>query len=214
MQALCDATRAWSISRSDADYGLVTFEASAVAERLTGVPVAIFSSDALSGHMPGRWRLTSYDAAPKLMAALDHAFRKALKGAAISFYFSTRKAEDWLAACYAQHLRTTRIQLSAEEYVQGHAESADLTSVIAEVAAEVPKASVTHGALEDSTDTFGPLSALLDLAGVPSKLRGKLRNVDAEQVQLDAQRLDRLLALNRSKLDTRSWRTAKRAVSM
>ena len=214
MLALCEAARAWSISRSDLDYGLVIFEAAAVAERLADVPMAILSSEDLSGHMPGRWKLTSYDAAPRLMAALDHAFRNALKGAQVTFHFSTRNATDWLASCHAQHLRATRMKLSAQEYIETYKGSADLASVIAQVAAEVPKAQISNCPLEASSGEFGPAGPLLDLAGVPDDLRTKLRKVDPAYARLDAQKLDRLLALNRSKLDTRSLRTAKRAVQM
>lgn len=98
MDGLCEAARAYSVSRSELDLGLVRYEAARLAEEWTHDTVLLSSED-LSGQMPGRHDLVDYGAAPKLAAAMTETWHTAFPGLRIDWMYYTRAAAPWLASC-------------------------------------------------------------------------------------------------------------------
>lgn len=211
MVALCESARAYSVSRSQSDLALIQYEATVLAEgwAARGKDVVISSED-LSGHMPGRHGLMSYDATPRIINAITQAFAAAVPDAEQILYFTTRAATPWLRSCYVQHLRAKRITLSVDEYVADFAASANLDEIISQIAAAVPDIRMIVRPLETCTSPLGPLASLLDLLG----------GVDTNTLTPRAPEnpappqgvLDAVLALNRSDLSDTDWRAARDAL--
>ncbi|MCR8824993.1 hypothetical protein [Pseudosulfitobacter koreensis] len=210
MVALCEAARAYSVSRSQTDLALIQYEAASLAESWgTETADVVLSSEDLSGHMPGRRGLTTYDATPRIMRALTQAIAAALPNAEQVLYFTTRAADPWLRSCYVQHLRATRITLSAAEYAARMAASADLDGIVAQVAAAVPGIRVVAQPLEGCTTPLGPLAPLLDVLGIAPET---LNSRPPENTSPPPGLTDAMLALNRSDLSDADWRVARDAL--
>ncbi|WP_299686257.1 hypothetical protein [uncultured Tateyamaria sp.] len=209
MIGLCEAARAYSVSRDAVDLGFVQYEAALLAETMRRDTILLSSED-LSGHMPGRHNLKAYDAAPALAAAMTEAWDAALPGVEVSFAYTTRDAGPWLASCYAQHLRATRITIAADHYALVYAGSADLTGIVAQVQGALPDVNVRHFALEDTGGArLGPADALLACAGVPADQRATLTPVARANRGLSRRQRDALLALNQSTLTDTELRERK-----
>jgi len=213
MVALCEAARAYSVSRSQTDLAMIGYEAAALADGWSarGKDIVISSED-LAGHMPGRRGLTAYDATPRIMQTMCEAFAAAAPDSEQTLYFTTRAAAPWLRSCYVQHLRATRITQDADEYAANMAGSANLDQIVEQVADAVPPIQVPHiqviaQPLEACNTPLGPLAPLLDLLGGidPATLTPRPPdNTAPPQGKIDA-----MLALNRSALSDADWRVAK-----
>lgn len=204
MISLCNSARAYSVSHSDLDLGLVQYEAALLAEDWQGT--VLLSSEDLTGHMPGRRGVTGYDATPRLMQTMAQAWRAAHPEAQIAFVFTTRAPEPWLASCHMQHLRATRITLTAQEYAARYARSADLAQIIERTIAAVPGHAVHRFALGGTPD---PLVALLDLVGIDPGTLPPMPHLNRSDP--DALRTD-LLAINRSDRTEAEARAARKAL--
>lgn len=213
MLALCEAARAYSVTRSEWDIALVKYEAAMLAESLSHEGTVLLSSEDLSGHMPGRRGLRQYDAAPRLMSAIDLAFREAQPDADISYAFVTRAPDPWLASCHVQHLRATRMVLTVRDYSRKFRKSADLEGMIDKISAAIPHAQVHRFALETCSGPLGPLAPLLDLAGVPDTVRGTLKTLPPANTAPPPAKVQRLLELNQSDLTDDALKDAKRALN-
>lgn len=215
MAALCEAARAWSSSRDPVDLALLRYEAATLAEGWDAGdrrPILLASED-LSGHMPGRRGLSRYDATPALMRCIAESVEAVQPDARITFYFSTRAARPWLASCHAQHLRATRMTLDRESYARDYRASADLEAVVDAVADAVAPRPVQRAALEELADApQGPLTPLLNLAGIPDATRRSLSPLPPQNQSPGAARRAALLALNRSAMDDAALAAAKRAL--
>lgn len=214
MEPLCEAARAFSVSRSEWDLALVKYEAAQVAKAIPSNATALLSSEDLAGHMPGRRGLRRYEATPRPMAALHHAFATVRPEAEITFVFTTRDAEAWLASCHVQHVRATRMTLSRKDYARKFRASADLDGVIAQIAERVPDAQVRRIALEDCSGPLGPAAPLLRLALVPADVQACLTTLPRANTAPPAEKLRRLLELNRSDLSNADLKEAKRALNI
>ncbi|MEL6563541.1 MAG: hypothetical protein AAFQ59_03780 [Pseudomonadota bacterium] len=213
MLGLCEAARKYSVTRDPVDLGFVQYEAAMQAESWTRDTVLLSSED-LSGHMPGRRGIEHYDAAPPLAAAMAEAWEEALPGTAVSFVYTLRDARPWLASCYVQHLRATRIAITADHYAREFAASADLISVVAQVQGALPDAEVRSFALEAiGTARLGPGDAVLAHAGVAEDMRAALAPVGKANTGMNAQRQAAFLALNRSHLHDAEVRAEKDKLS-
>ncbi len=215
MTALCEAARGFSRSREDIDLGLVKYEAALLAEQLDKETAGtiLISSEDLGGHMPGRFLLRNYSAAPHLMRALTVAFTAACPGDELTFFFTTRAPAPWLSSCYAQHLKTTRMTMNEDEYVSRLRESADFETVLDQIKDEVGRHAVIDAALEEYTQSpLGPADAVLDLIGLTDRRRAALVAGPVANQQPSEPLKHELLALNRSDLDTAALRAAKRAL--
>lgn len=208
---LCEAARVYSKRRDSTNLGLFRIEVAQLAEALDTEdprPVLLASED-LAGHMPGRHGLRAYTAAPKLLATLAETLAESCPGAQVELFFSTRSADAWLASCYAQHLRATRITDSRGDYIKSHRGSADLNTIVDRIA-EASTCPVHRAALEESTTRpLGPLDPLLDLLELPDALRGMLVPSPAANMAPPRSEMDKLLQLNRSTLSAQDLRAAK-----
>lgn len=212
--ALCEAARAYSLKHDPAELGLFTYEAAQVFETLDpGDPrPLVISSEDLSGHMPGRFGLTGYDAAPRLMATLEQVAGDCLPDPRIAFFFTTRTPGPWLRSTYAQHVRAIRFTEDRDAYLSRMRPHADLAQAIARIADTV-KSPVHHAALESCANApFGPFSPLLDVMQAPAKLRDRLTALPPSNPSFPDPVLDRMLALNRSDLPHEDWVAAKKAL--
>lgn len=214
MPALCEAARAWSLSRDAADLGLVTFELAQILEPLDPVDTRplVLSSEDLSGHMPGRFDLTGYDAAPRLMATIEQTTQTCLPGADLAFFFTTRATAPWLRSTWAQHVRAIRFTEPRDAYLARMAPHADLTATVARIAAAVT-APVHATALEACADApFGPFTPLLDLMQPSQKLRAKLTALPPSNPSFPDPVLAQFLALNQSDLTRAALAEAKKTL--
>lgn len=207
MVALCEAARAYSISRSQTDLAMIQYEAAALADgwAARGRDIVISSED-LAGHMPGRRGLTSYDATPRIIKALVQSFAAAAPDAEQVLYFTTRAAAPWLRSCYVQHLRATRITQDADEYATDMAGSANLDQIVAQVAEAVPEIQVIAQPLEACNTPLGPLGPLLDILHIDTST---LTPRAPDNTAPPQGKIDAMLAMNRSALSDADWRVAK-----
>ncbi len=209
MVAVCEAARGYSAVPDAVNLALFQYELAQLAETWPARdsrPVLLASED-LSGHMPGRKGVKTYQGAPRLMAALVETLRRIHPGAAPEFYFSTRRTDDWLRSCHAQHLCASRLTLDAAKYAKAYRRSANLDAIIDNVAKAT--ACPTHRAALEQGD---PLAALLDVIGLPDELRARLRPADPANTAPPAEVLAALLDLNRGDMSEPDLRAAKRAL--
>lgn len=212
--ALCEAARAFSLKQDPAELGFFTYEAAQLFETLDPDdprPLVVSSED-LSGHMPGRFGLTGYNAAPRLMAVLEQVARDCLPDPRITFFFTTRDTKHWLRSTYAQHVRAIRFTEDREAYLARMQPHGDLAGAVTAIANAV-RAPVRHATLESCAgDPLGPMSPLLEVMQAPEKLRARLTALPPSNPSFPDHVLDRMLALNRSDLGHDAWVAAKKAV--
>jgi len=215
MVAVCETARGYSASKDVLDLALFQYELAQLAEGWDASdtrPILLASED-LAGHMPGRHRLTSYAATPQLMQTLVETLAEVRRDTQAQLFFSTRTADSWLASCYVQHLRTTRITQTVDEYTSAYRDSARLGGIIDQVADAVTPHPVHHCALESSQSrSLGPLDPLLDLIGLPNTVRAGLVPHPPANISSSQAKIDQMLALNRSNLGAKAWRAAKSAL--
>ncbi|MDF1718585.1 MAG: hypothetical protein P1U75_18240 [Antarcticimicrobium sp.] len=209
------AARAWSAGGNPVDLALFGYELAQVMEEWDADdprPMLISAED-LCGQMPGRAGVESYAAAAPLMRTVVDTLATLHPNAAPAFYFSTRQTEDWLASAHAQHLRASRMTLSAEAFAGRYRAAADLATVVDGIAAALAPLPVHRCALEQSrARPLGPLDPLLDLLALPEGLRDSLEPQPPVNPALPPDCLQGLLVLNRSDLDDAALRAAKRAL--
>lgn len=162
----------------------------------------LMSSEDLSGLMPGRRDLATYAAAPHLMRVICEAARvRFCKPLDLTLFFSTREADSWLRSAWWQHLRGTRMTENLDSYVQSAREAADFDTVLQAVQSTTRGAVVTALPLEESRDLpQGPLTPLLELAGLPDAVRARIEMRPPDNVRPDLGLEPAFLALNRSGL--------------
>lgn len=215
MAAAGGAARAWSAGGDPLDLALFGYELAQVMQEWGGDdsrPVVISAED-LCGQMPGRAGVASYAAAEPLMRRVADTLAAVHPNAAPVFYFSTRRAGDWLASVHAQHLRAARMTLSASAFARRYRAAADLARVVDGIEAALAPLPVHRCALEQSrARPLGPLDPLLDLLDLPEGLRDGLEPQPPVNAALPQGCLQELLALNRSDLDDTALRAAKRAL--
>ncbi|MGR3760844.1 hypothetical protein ACUXV3_12045 [Roseobacteraceae bacterium NS-SX3] len=201
MKPLCDAARAWSVSRDPVDFALFKFACAELFESIgtSGSEPVLLASEDLAGHMPGRHGLTDYSAAPALMQGIEETVLALHPEARIHFFFSTREAGPWLRSCHVQHLRASPMTLNEADYLAEYAASSDLERIITETAQAASRSTVSAAPLEASAGSrLGPLSSLLPLLGLPGKTEAALKPVPPENARPAPEILAALLALNRS----------------
>jgi hypothetical protein len=207
--SLCETARAASADMTEERLDDFSIAVDALAEYLlqSGSKKVLLASEDLSGHMPGRQGVNSYaTAVPTLMKILSDG----LEEFELTFFFSTRKSDAWLASCYAQHVQYTRIEISREEYAEMFAASADLDAVVAEIRAAIPN-DVRAVPLESvAKSPFGPLTPVLDVLELTRAQRKDIAVPKHFNASPPPEMLDQMLALNRSDLRMPNLREAKR----
>ncbi|MBR9843837.1 MAG: hypothetical protein GYB25_11795 [Rhodobacteraceae bacterium] len=212
----CQAARAYSASRNSAD--LLDFSA-AFADFLETLDMQdrrdiILSSEDLSGLMPGRRDLHSYDAAPLLMKAASLMVQRVLGDRIddVIFYFSLRAPGPWLRSCHTQHLRAIRMTLDAEEYAREYAESANLPRIVDKVRIAAAPYRVETAWLENCTKApLGPLQPIADILDWPRSMRNSVKMHPPANVSLPPELRAEFLEINRSTKDMSALPKAKEA---
>lgn len=207
--------RAFSASSDPLEMALFRYELAQAMEGWdSGDPrPVVVSQEDLCGHMPGRHGVDRYGAAVPLMRAVAETLADVHPGARPEFYFSTRAAEAWLASLYAQHLRATRMTLSAGEFADRYRPAADLAAVVDAAAAALAPLPVHRAALEATRDRpLGPLDPLLDLLDLPDGLRAGLAPQPPANTAPPPDCAAALLALNRSRMEDAAVHAAKQAL--
>jgi len=213
MIAACQAARAFSVRRHPADLTEFASEIAAVFEDVdpSDPRPLVLSSEDLSGHMPGRRGLKTYDAAPALMKAIADTALAVFKDAPdLIFFFSTRSADSWLRSCYAQHLRAIRMTLDFEDYRTQYAQSADLDAIVDDVRKAVAPNTVVSTPLEEAgSRPIGPLAAVMDALEMPGRTRRGLHVLPPANVSMPEELLSAMLEANRSNLSNAEVSKAK-----
>jgi hypothetical protein len=215
MVAACDAARAFSARHDPLDLALFQYELAQLAESWAPDeqrPVLIASED-LCGRIPGRNGLKSYAAAPRLMQVLAETLAAILPAPRLVYFLSTRAAKPWLASCYMQNLRASRITETSAEYARKYRDSANLNAVADRIADVVAPHPLHRCALENSQDRpLGPLDPILDLIGLPRDVRAGLKPHPNANLSLPSSLAARLLELNRSDRTDAAVHAAKQAL--
>lgn len=211
MAGLCDAARDYSQMLDEPTLNRVRLEANKLFATLDNCDSkkAVLASEDLSGHMPGRRGVTTFaTAAPVLMRTLAEQF----ENCDLSFLFSTRSPDRWLASCHAQHVQYTRITDGVEAYADAYANSAKLDDVIGDIrtAVQCPVISTTLD-VTSRTD-HGPLTPVLDMLEIPEDTRQRLTRPKHHNASPSPQVLNEMLALNRSDLSLADVRAAKKEI--
>lgn len=170
-------------------------------------PLLITSED-LSGLVPGRRPGTGYVHAPDLLHCVGTTLKTRYPEADITIWFTTREAEAWMKSIYWQNLRGHRITEDFETYRARLSDALPLEDRVDAVRARLgERARVVSTGIEACRDrAVGPLSAALDLLGLPdTELRPTLPvNVRPRNG------IETLLRLNRSDLDDNQLARRKR----
>lgn len=212
----CQAARAYSASRSSAD--LLDFSA-AFAAFLETLDMQdrrdiILSSEDLSGLMPGRRNLQSYDAAPLLMKAASLMVQRVLGDQIddVIFYFSLRAPDPWLRSCHTQHLRAIRMTLDADDYAREYAASANLPLIVEKIRIATAPYRVETAWLENCTKApLGPLQPIADILDWPRTMRNAVKMHPPANVSMPAELRAEFLEINRNTEDMSALPKAKEA---
>lgn len=214
-EPLTRAARAFTLAPEAATLAGVSEKARAFFDSLDAddARCVVMASEDLAGHMPGRHGRDSYDGAGLLMAAIAKAATRIATQEETIFFFSTRNREDWLRSTWWQSLRSTRLCEDFDTYRARLYGAPDLDASLAEIASDVAPATVISRRLEDSARTrLGPLTPLLDAAGVPATVRHRLTALPPENVRPDLGIDAVFLALNRSGLPDAQISDLKREI--
>ncbi len=209
---LCQAAIAYA--RAPSEEALELFRQQA-AQCFANLPAGdmrplLISAEDLCGQIPGRHGRVGYPQAPVLLAALISVVPA---HAAVRIYLSTRARTPWLRSCYAHHLRHGRMQMSEATFMKKHAHSPALTDVAAAIAAHLKGIPVVTYALEDVTShPQGPLTPLLDLAGIAADDRTITHPHRRANRSLPPDILAQFLVLNRQEADATTRNAAKQAL--
>lgn len=171
----------------------------------------LISAEDLSGYIPGNHGVRTYDAAPSLMNVAAAVLRSHFgPGVEVTIFYTTRAAPDWQRSVYWQNLRALRLTEDLDAYRPSLTRAADLTGIVAAVAARLGhRARVRAASIEDcGQNPLGPLGAALDLLNIPTQ---GLAPLPVQNIQPDGA-AEELLALNRSDLDDTALTQAKREV--
>lgn len=180
-------------------------------------PLIVLSRETFGGAMPGHrdWRghlVSRYSdrAVPLLQTVKDELYRRFGPAVQIEILFTTREREDWLRSIYGHLVRSIHL---TETYPQFRASFPDLVDLEVE-ARRIGRALIpcqVHTArLEETGPTrAGPATAVLDLAGVPAKLRQRLPAAERANVGQPPEIEAKFLELNRSGRSKAELKTIK-----
>lgn len=171
--------------------------------------VMCLSAEELSGHMPGRPKVSSYKAATKLAADMAASAKQIFPDAELVFFYTTRDPDDWLASAYSQHVKSSSITMTFDEFASRYRAAADLDGIVQQIADAVP-AQVMMSRLEDTVDEpFGPATRLLDVCGVPQEIRDQMTRPEPANQRPASSVMDALLDANRTIKDKTALKSAK-----
>lgn len=213
MIAVTEAARACSRAQDEIEWTRFLDEVRLLFQSLdaTDPRPVLMSCEDLAGHMPFRYALPDYGAAPRLAGGLAEMAEAVFPGARIDFVFTTRSAEAWVRSCWAQHVRATRFTEDIDSYAVRAMPHADLDAMAGRVAAAIAPRPLHRLRLEDAGGLrLGPLDPLLDIAGVPQDQRSRLEPMPPAKRSPPERVLQAMLDLNRSDIPWITLREEKR----
>lgn len=177
----------------------------------------ILSAEELAGHMPGRDDVPDYrpaiDNLREIVTAAQRRYEKSGQQADVRIVMTTRQADPWLESAYWEHVKSSGITMSLEEFKTRVGPAADTRPLLQELAEAIAPVPVIPLALEHwQALPLGVAAPLLDLVGVPPKTRDTLVPLAPENTRLPQPILDELLDLNRKISDREARNAAKRAL--
>lgn len=165
-----------------------------------GRPLVI-ASEELLGHMPGHKRIRDFSAAPELCEDMADALRHHWgEDLAISFLFTTRAAEDWLASAWAHCVMKSGMKRDAAQFAERYRAATDFEAVAGAVRERVGGAEVRTAALEEiARHPLGPGSVYLDALGLPEDAVAALRPIEVRNRRADPADVAEKLARNQAR---------------
>ena len=214
MKDLMHATRGYSTWRDPLTLAKATRRFGVVLDSLALMPrrVLVISAEELSGHMPGRARLTDYSAAPILLQRFSEEISARFPKAEQAIYFSTRDPDAWLRSAYWEHVKSSSMTLNYDDFIGAYEQAVDFEKVISTTKRTI-QADVYDTPLEDSDDLpLGPADPLLDLCDISPELRKKIIPQPAKNQRMDDAVLLALLDANRAYADRDERKAAKQLI--
>lgn len=215
LKPVLHAARAWSTWRDD--LALVAFTArfdEYLDELDLGARGLLIASEELCGHLPGRGGIADYAAAPVLMPRLADVLERRF-GAALdlTFLFTLRRAGDWLASAWAEHVKSSRMTLDLKTFRARYTPAADLPGVVARIREAVAPHPVETAWLEDIVEAeLGPVTPLLDLMHLAPERRAQIEPQPRANAALPEDVLAEMLEINRRAPDADTAKAAKAAL--
>ena len=174
--------------------------------------VLCLSAEELSGHLPGRPKVSSYRAAIKLAKDMAAIARSVFPSAELVLFYTTRNPDDWLASAYSEHVKSSSMTMAFDEFVALHRSAAELDDIVKQIASAV-SADVVRSRLEETVnDAFDPATKLLDICDVPQDIRSQMTKPEPANRRPDPDVLAALLEANRTIADKTALKAAKNAI--
>lgn len=208
MKPMMQATRSYSSLKDLLGLATTAREFNTVLEGATGTSCLVIAAEELSGHMPGRPKVADYSAAPVLAELYCTTIRARWPDAEIIIHYGTRKPEDWLRSAYWEHVKSSSMTMSLDEFVTRYQRAADLDAVAAQVAELGLEVHTTP--LENAKGRFGPAGPILFLCDLPDDLG--LISQKPHNTQLPKAVLLDLLTANRTYPERAALKAAKVAI--
>lgn len=177
----------------------------------------VLSRETFSGGMPGHrtWRgalMTAYaPAARPLARAILAEVTRRFPDAEISFLYTTRARDPWLASVHGHLLRSIKLTQDLDTFLAAQSATPGPEAEAATLAADLD-VPVHIARLEDlGSHPFGPAKAVLDIMGVPGGVRRNLSPAFRANTGQAADLKSTFLALNRGGLTGAALKHAKEA---
>ena len=209
------STRAkqYSVSRSPKDIAVMV---EALRGRFHNLDIGarglIVSNVDFSGRLPGLPGIRDYSAVPAILNGVIEAIRGKLDpGAEIILLASIRAREAWVQSLYWQTLKVQRLTEDFETYAARLAPFPGFEETIDDIRRALPgDVTLKTTALEEGAGTpLGPVTPILETAGVAPDAIAALQPTAARKVQPDQEVLDLFLEMNRSELSGEELQATK-----
>lgn len=213
MRDVVQAARAYATWRDPFSLDKFAQRFQAMLKRSTLEPgqTLCLSAEELSGHLPGRDGIDTYDAAPVLAKDMIAACQHVFPDAEIAVFLSTRE-NGWLLSAYWEHVKSSSMTMGWDEFAATYDKADDLARVITNIRDVLP-CPVHVSTLEDSiTMPAGPATPLLRLCGVPEDRIASLKLSAPHNQTPKKAVLLALLAANRDYPDPDERHAAKQAI--
>ncbi|TMM52943.1 hypothetical protein [Sulfitobacter sabulilitoris] len=214
IKPLLHATRGYSTWRDPVTLDKALNRFSKLLDSLPGMPkrTLCISAEELCGHLPGRDDLMDYSVAPSLLYGFVDRARAAFPNAEVALYFSTRAPGPWLHSAYWEHVTSSSMTLSFDDFVAQYRGAADLDHMVDLIAATVPCPTYRFKLEDSRTLPLGPVDPLLDLCDVPRDQRAAFVTPPPVNTRTDPAVLLALLDANRAYPDREARKAAKDAI--
>ena len=171
----------------------------------------LITEEDLAGTMPGRHGKSTYDMTVAILTVVTEEIGKsAFAGHDLQLLLTLRDTGPWARSCYSQHLRSTAMTESLDDYLKTDAAQCDLAICAQQVTEALAPIPVHLAWLEAIGDRpLGPAEAAIDLLPKLANRRDAMRPTGMSNTALPQELIDQFLALNRQDLDPMELKQAK-----